>query len=627
MPRIAHGGTLNAISQPEWATVDRSRRAPAWVRARPVTVVGLVLLAVSLAWKANVLSQAYFTEDDFELVGRAFESSPDWSYLTRQHDGQVMPGGLLLAWMLARWATYDWAAAEVVTLVMILAAGLATLRMLRVLFTARPAILVPFAAYLFTPLTMPATTWWAASLNALPLQIALPMAVTSHVLYLRTSRTRHAVAAALWVAFGLAFFLKAAAIPLLLLALTAAYFAPVAGRRGAVLAVTRRSLAWKLQGLVLGLYGILYLATAHTSEVSASAPSVSSLPDLSRLMIGWTFVPGSLGGPWGWSPIGVAGAVADPPLVLRILSWAVAAVVVGCTLARRRGAAWAWLILLGWVLFVDLGPPALGRFSLGGLLLGLEARYLADAATVLALCLGLALIPLDGERAPYRRALRLPPAATRLAAAAVMAAFVAGSLVSVHDLTARLDDNPGRAYVSNARAALDEAPGDVEIYDGALPIDVLIPFYGMYGHTSRVLGPLAETPVRQRMRSQQVFADPLIFDENGRLRPMTVEGVRAAPGPSPGCGFLVQDVPVELPLSGPLFGWTWVVRIGYFASGEGTVEVTLGEGRRKVPVRRGLGAVFFPIPGGGSTLRVRSLTSGVTVCVGDAQVGNAVAKE
>ena len=54
------------------------------------------------------------------------------------------------------------------------------------------------------------------------------MAVDQHVRYIRGGRIRNAVFAGLWVVFGLAFFEKAAGIPLLLFALTSAFLIPEA---------------------------------------------------------------------------------------------------------------------------------------------------------------------------------------------------------------------------------------------------------------------------------------------------------------------------------------------------------------------------------------------------------------
>src|SRR5260370_36509040 len=74
-------------------------------------------------------------------------------------------------------------------------------------------------------------------MESVPLQLAIFMALTSHVYYVRTGRTRHLVWAGVWVAFGLLFFEKALVLPLLLVAITAGFLvappSPLGGARNA----------------------------------------------------------------------------------------------------------------------------------------------------------------------------------------------------------------------------------------------------------------------------------------------------------------------------------------------------------------------------------------------------------
>lgn len=82
----------------------------------PVTGVGLLLILVSLAVKASVLSKAYFVEDDFLFVAAAGENGFTWDYLTRVHKGHLMPGALALVWVLTTIAPYSWALVSAVTI-------------------------------------------------------------------------------------------------------------------------------------------------------------------------------------------------------------------------------------------------------------------------------------------------------------------------------------------------------------------------------------------------------------------------------------------------------------------------------------------------------------------------------
>src|SRR5258708_25735541 len=87
----------------------------------------------------------------------------------------------------------------------------------------RPAILLRWGFALPTPLSFPNSTWWLLPAEAIPLQIALFMSLNAHLHYVWTRRIRHAVVAAAWLLFGLAFFEKSAVIPPLLFAVTAAF--------------------------------------------------------------------------------------------------------------------------------------------------------------------------------------------------------------------------------------------------------------------------------------------------------------------------------------------------------------------------------------------------------------------
>jgi hypothetical protein len=121
-----------------------------------------------------------------------------WSYLTFVGAGHFFPGVYAIVWVVARIALYNWAFASAITVIMLAAAGLVALRLLRTLFGNRPAILVLLVVYLVCPLTMLDLRWWSTAIESLPLQIAVFMALDAQVHYVRTGRFRHAIAAAAW---------------------------------------------------------------------------------------------------------------------------------------------------------------------------------------------------------------------------------------------------------------------------------------------------------------------------------------------------------------------------------------------------------------------------------------------
>ena len=294
---------------------------------------------------------------------------------------------------------YDWPATVGVILVLLAAASFAMLRMLLIIFGRRPGILIPLGIFLFCPLTLAGTDWWAVAIEILPLEAAIFMAVGTHVRYLRSGRLRTAVAAAAWLAVGMAAMEKGAVVPLLLLALTAAYFVP------RVRDVGRYWRAWAIYGGVLACYVTIFFVQLHTSAVQPGDPgSAGHVFSLISTMVGTSLVPGALGGPWHW----VSGSGYDqaaPPAVLQVISWAVALIVVAATCLWRARAWRAWAILAGWIATADFVPVIIGRLAgFPGTVLGAQTRYLTDATAVLALCAGLALLPLAGEQDASRSA-------------------------------------------------------------------------------------------------------------------------------------------------------------------------------------------------------------------------------
>src|SRR5260370_14807940 len=61
-------------------------------------------------------------------------------------------------------------------------------------------------------------------MGSVPLQLATFMALSAHLRYVKSGRALHLTAAGFWLAFGLVFFEKGLVLPLLLYAVTAAYF-------------------------------------------------------------------------------------------------------------------------------------------------------------------------------------------------------------------------------------------------------------------------------------------------------------------------------------------------------------------------------------------------------------------
>ncbi|WP_380808147.1 hypothetical protein [Sphaerisporangium aureirubrum] len=576
----------------------------------------------------------YFREDDFEYVARAWAAGFDFGYLGRVHWGQFMPGGFAVVWVVARVAPYDWGVVAGVTLAGYAAAGLAVLRMLRVVAGARWGTLAPLAVFLFTPMTLAAMSWWAAALNTVPLQIALPMAVASHVLYLRTGRTAHVWAAAGWVAFGMLFFVKAALIPVVLFVVTAGYFTK---RRGwGVLWATLRECraAWTVQGALVVGYAALYLFQLRTSASGPSVPPAQDILTFARLLITETFTTTALGGPGDWFATAARDiALAAPSPLLVLAAGLMFLLLVAASLLLRRRAWWSWALLGGYLLLADVLPVALGRLTERYVeLAGAETRYVADAAPVLALCLALAFLPVLGERDAYRRAFtrpdggRLRPAWSRAArglTAIGMAGFAAGAAWSSAELARTVDTTPGRVFLASAERSLRTASPDADVFDSEMPTYLMQPLFGEYARASRALAPFARPVHRATMRDQPPSAAPLVLDDRGRLRPLKVWGKTYRP--PDGCWPTRDDgatIPVEDPTGRDD---RYVARLEYISGVAQPVTVWLGQGHVDVTLEPGLHAVTFAIKGHGGTIRVTGDRSGPTFQVCALALGFAVA--
>src|SRR5262249_7060314 len=188
---IATGGKHSATTKAEPSADDEGvdvQAFLAWLQRHQVALGGFVLIAAQLAWKAQILSHLYFTQDDFYNLDLASQSPLSWHYLTYVGIGHLMIGPRAIIWAVARISLYDWGLAASVVIVLQACSSLAALRLLRTLFGPRPVILIPLLVYLISPLAVPDLGWWSAALESVTLQLAIFMALNAHVLYLRTGR-------------------------------------------------------------------------------------------------------------------------------------------------------------------------------------------------------------------------------------------------------------------------------------------------------------------------------------------------------------------------------------------------------------------------------------------------------
>jgi hypothetical protein len=626
----------------EWADL---RSAAGWLRSHGVGLGAILMIVLELVWKAQFLSTLYFRQDDFHDLELAVEHSFNWSYLTFIGSGHLIIGLRAIAWVMVRVSTpYNWGIASAVSLAFVAAASFAAYRLLRNLFGARPMILILLAIYLLSPLTVPDLGIWSSAMESVPLQLAIFMALNSHVTYIRTSRWWHLAFAVFWVAFGLAFFEKGLVLPVLLFAVTAGF---LTDRRTLVAGVVRTLLkywvAWVIY-LVLDIgYAILLITSLRTSAVQPQSPtSVSGSLSFAGGLLKESFLPGALGGPWQWLPTNDSSySFAAPPVILVWLSVVLAVVVIVVSVLVRRVAWRAWAILALWIALADVLPVVIGRVNaFAPAVLALETRYLADAMPVLIVCLGLVFLPLMTEQ--QRRVVAAQAAVSghrrqpqgesvqtvRMVGAVLLGVFVFGSIWSVQAYENVTNGNIAKTYIANARSAVQLAPPRTKVFSVAVPNDILEGLFGPYTQQSRVIGDDVSAELDKKLvwipKPHGTLDGLQMFGSNGQLFAAQVVGAVSLPAPAANHGCWPAkggQITVQLFRPSPIY--TGILRLGYIWSGNvpGQIDVQFGSDEQMITVKPGLHSAFLPVTGQASQIVIQNLSAG-KICIGDAQAGN-----
>lgn len=596
----------------------RVSRWSAWVRfsriatAQPLVVAAGCLVVLQLAIRWWVADSGFFYWDDFILVGRAARYGP-WStdLLLYDHDGHFMPLAFVTAWAVNAVAPLVWAGPVVTLLIMQLAASAAVVRMLLLVAGPRLPILIPLVFYLFCPLTIPAFAWWAAALNALPLQFALAWVIGDAVLLVRTGRRRYAVSGIAVLVVALLFFEKSAVVPFVAFAVTA-LARHVDGDAAPLGAVARRGAAlWIGSAAVLGFWSIAYLAVVDGPGLP---DDWNELRDLLPTAASLGIVPALSGGPWVWERWLPSTPWADPPGWAVVVAWLALAAVVALTMRARQRIAAVWLTTAVYVVLAQLAV-ALAR---GGPNTAAEVmqslRYFADLAVVLAAA-GALMLRARPRPSRGRRRMALP---VRPLAVGVTAVFVVSSLWSTWTFVRSWRVGPSETYITTVRSALRAWDG-VPLLEQEVPWNVLNPMAYPQNLTSSVLAPVAapgtfavSTPHLRMITDDGAIVDAAVWWNRSIL-----------PGPEPGCGYRVDGArSTLLRLDGPMLANKWTAQLNYVASRDGRVSVAMEHGEAvSAPVRKGLNTVFVRLVGSGSALRISADTPGLDLCVGVGPVG------
>ena len=583
--------------------------------------IAAVLVAAQLVIRTWVAARGNFYWDDVVLVSRA-GTMPLLSskFLLFDHAGHLMPGAYIVAGIATRLAPLEWGLPIASLVIMQALASLAMLRLLRLLLGWRPALLVPLAIFLFSPLTLPSYAWWAAALNALPLQAGMAWVVGDAIRYYRTGRTRYVVSGTVVLAVTLTFFEKALMVPFVAFAAVALSLR-VAGEPAPIATTARRGAKlWLWSGLVVAGWGWLYISTIGSYLANSAGSAGSAGPGRSLDIVVRTvsdgLLPALLGGPWSWTRLGVSSPWATPPQVLVVLGWIGVVAVVGVTMLRKRRVGAVWL-LAGTYIAADLAVMVLGRSSdLTPIVLGQTLRYVADSVVVIAIAVALVL------RAPTRAPKRATTVVRRqyhrqLVTMAVAVGFFVSCLVSTVTFTSIWADNPTGGYLARARVALAQNANQ-PMLDEAVPAQVLFAVSYPYNLASHVFASLPDRP-------DFVTTTPVLrtIDDAGEVVDAVVAGRSIAPGPVPHCGYpMTTGLRVSLPLDHPVDFGDWTVQLNYIASQPGHLQVSFATGPAvTVPLAAGLHPVYLRLVGGGGHVDVTQTSPARDLCVYSGTVG------
>ncbi|MBC2641376.1 MULTISPECIES: hypothetical protein [unclassified Rhodococcus (in: high G+C Gram-positive bacteria)] len=583
------------------------------LRPARVLQVAAVLVAIQLLVRTWVAARSDFYWDDLILAGRG-GSLPLLSgdLLLYDHDGHLMPGAFVVAGIATRLAPYQWILPMLTVIALQAMASYAVFRLLRTLLGLRPVMLVPLALYLFSPLTVPAFAWWAAALNALPLQIGLAWVTGDALKLCRTGRRRYAISGTLVLVASLLFFEKSVVVPFVAFA-TVALLAHIAGRPRPVRSTLSRGAGlWIPSAAVLAVWAAIYFSTvASRWEWAGTSRAVELLHHSTSLGLLPTFV----GGPWTWDRWIPSPPWATPSTALEVVGWVVLVAAVAATVRLKRRIGWVWILAAAYFL-LSVTAMVVTRWGADTTYeLAQTLRYFTDTAVILAIAVALI------ARAPRRRAdpVRVRPPVV----VAVVVAFVASSLWSTFTFTRSWEENPTTDYLATARASLADR-SDAPILEQPTSFWVLLPVAYPNNLVSRVLAPLRDRPA-----FSDSTPDLRMIDDAGKVVDAQVTWVRSIePGTVPDCGHLVdRRTFVPLPLDGPLTGWEWTVQLNYLADADGEIAVAMEVGNPvRVPVHQGPNSVFVRLTGGGRNVRVSTLTRDLSLCVGVGPVGVVVPK-
>lgn len=596
-------------------SVSRRRRPGSATTASAVVGIGLVMVVAHVAFRAWALLPSWFYLDDYNLLLDTTTSTFGAAYVLEPHNSNLMPGGRVLAWLVAGSGTLNWDLAAGLVLLAQALAALAAMWALLSFFGARWGVLVPLALYLSSAMTLPAMMWWTAALNQVPLQAALFLALGAWVRHLRTRKVGWLLLTVVATALGLFFYVKALLFFPVLGFVALGWFA-TGGPVRRLVHVARSYWLATASAAALALGYLAYYVVSVDAPFTDTTPGV--VQRITETMLGTAFMTGVLGGPWSWDPLAPPNAFAAPPDVTVHVAWVVVTLTVLYGVLTRRRTLRAWALLAAYLLCC-LGLLVNSRGPEYGAIIGLEYRYLTDAAAISALCVGLAFLEVRGApdtslpREPSLLRVTLRPGVVVALVAVVAVGGVASSVRYVSYWHTLNESDP---WIHALQQDLDRL-GRVDLADTAVPEGVISATFAPDNAMSKMTPLLHGTADYPRTSSRLgvVAAD-------GTIRSALIgPGVTSKKGKLKGCGWRVRAAGRTIPLTGEAFEWDWWVRIGYLYSDESTVRISADDEEVEATLLPGLNSLYLRISGSFDEIRIDDIAPGSTLCVDTIEVG------
>ncbi len=582
-------------------------------RGRSGALAGVVL-AITVLGRAVLIRGSYFNQDDFYLIGRAYQADLGIDFLFQDTAGHVNPAQQLAYWLVAHHAPYEWG---VVGTFVLLMQALTVVVMWHVLSRILPGrwVRVPLlAAFAWAPITLATTLWWSAAMGLWPHLLCSLLAV----LFLLRLRDRAGPA---WLngsvvvaasVVGLLWHERAVLIAPVVLATAVVLTDEAVGWRRLVAAIRRHRVLWVAHAALLA--GYLW-AHGRLTDVEGGAVSARESASIGWAFIGQNVLPGVLGGPW---TARLEGGAVHPPAWGTTLSVVLCVGLLGLALWRGGPARrWAVAFFVSYVL-ADLVLVLAGRGGFGRLI-GLDPRYSADVIQVAVLSAALALrrsrpaFGFDWLARDWRRR-------RTVGLAGLTALYLVACAFGTAALVPHFQNKEDRAYLTTLREDLAADPRQT-LVDDLVPAEVVLPLVGADSLLSRVLAPLPEAPV-----FDQPSYHPRSVAEDGQLLPVEFAGgVDSLPARNERCGYRATYQSVEVAFPFVVFG-PLLVRVGYFTDEEATVELAVGSWTAVFMAQPGPNEVWVPVPDLGAGFdRVRFSVQGpTTICIPRVTAGRAV---